>query len=240
MVFGFGRKEKKELEKPETPKILSEIKSEIQRPPEEFGTLKTEIEKVPEEPVVPPEIESQIDKTSELETKVEEAITKTIPEISEPLFEPENKEKKVSEPVYEPETKGKTDMLALEELSQKIENENIKIKKKVKSLSKKSEELTIDSPEIIELIKLYEKASKKSREFVDQMNKLEADGWNVDETVAAFYKFRIAKGLSFLKKEELNIEKLCEKVGFTPSKVHEILEKPTEKLMEEFSEETSV
>ena len=128
-------------------------------------------------------------------------------------------------------------MLALEELSQKIENENMKIKKKVKSLSKKSEELTLDSPEIIDLIKLYERTSKKFREFIEDMNNLEADGWEVDETVAAFYKFRIAKGLSSLKKEELNIENLCERVGFTPSKVNEILEKPTEKLIEEFSEE---
>lgn len=224
MVFGFGKKEKKEFKKLETPKILSEIRSEIQKPPEGFGALKTEVEKVPERPVVLPEIESQIEKTSELETKVEKA--KKAPKVLKKLYESKNEEK--------------ADMLALEELSQKIENENIKIKKKVKSLSKKSEELTIDSPEIIDLIKLYEKASKKSREFIEHMNEIEADGWDVDETIAAFYKFRIAKGLSFLKKEELKIEKLCEKVGFTPSKVHEILEKPTERLIEEFSEKAAV
>jgi len=232
LVFGLGKKEKKELERPETPKFLSEIKSEVQKPPEEFGSLKTEVEKFPKEPVLP-ELEPQIEKTSELETKVEEAITEKTPKVSEP------ETLEVSEPVSEPKTEGKTDMLDLEELSQKIENENIKIKKKVKTFLKKSEELTLDSPEIINLIKLYEKASKKSREFVDKINKLEADGWKVDETVAAFYKFRIAKGLSSLKREESNIEKLCEKVGFTPSKIHEILEKPTEKLMEEFSKEAS-
>lgn len=227
MVFGFGKKEKKELEKSETPSILSEIKSEIETPSEEFGTLKTEIEKAPEEPVVLPEIDSQIEEASELETKVEKAKPKRVP--------------KVLKTLTEPETEGKTDMLVLEELSQKIENENLKIKKKVKSFSKKSEELTLDSPEIIDLIKLYEKASKKSREFIDEMNKLETDGWKVDETVAAFYKFRIAKALSSLKKEESNIENLCEKVGFTPSKIHEILEKSTEKLIEEFSgEETEI
>jgi len=222
LVFGLGKKEKKELEKPETPPILSEIESEVQKPPEEFGTIKTEVERVPEEPVLP-EIESQIEKTSELETKVEKAKPKRVPRVLKTLIEPK--------------TEGKTDMLALEELSQKIENENMKIKKKVKSLSKKSEELTLDSPEIIDLIKLYERTSKKFREFIEDMNNLEADGWEVDETVAAFYKFRIAKGLSSLKKEELNIENLCERVGFTPSKVNEILEKPTEKLIEEFSEE---
>ena len=244
MVFGFGKKGKKELEKPETPIFLSEIKSEIQKPPEEFGSLKTETEKIPEMPEVPPEIESQIDKTSELESKVEDALEKKIPEISERILEPKAEEE-VPEPAPEPEPEaerreeGKTDMLALEDLSQKIENEDIKIKKKVKSLSKK-EELTIDSPEIINLIKLYEKTSKKSREFIEQMNKLESNGWKVDETVAAFYKFRIAKALSSLKKSESDIENLCEKVGFTPSKVHEILKKPTEQLIDEFSGETSV
>lgn len=223
MVFGIGKKEKKELERIETPEVLSEVKPEIQKPPEEAGTLKTKIEKVPGGEIILPDINLQIEKTSELETKVEKVKPKRVP--------------KVLKTLTEPKTEGKTDMLVLEELSQKIENENIKIRKKIKSLSKKSEELTLDSPEIIDLIKLYERTSKKFREFIEDMNNLEADGWEVDETVAAFYKFRIAKGLSSLKKEELNIENLCERVGFTPSKVHEILEKPTEKLIEEFSEE---
>ena len=245
MVFGFGKKEKKEFKELETPTFLGGIKSEIQKPPEEFGTLKTETIKVPETSAAPPEIESQIDKTSELESKVEEALVKKIPEISERILEPKAEEGKIPEsktpkPVIGGGEEGKTDMLTLEELSQKIENENIKIKKKVKSFSKKSNELTIDSPEIINLIKLYEKASNKSREFIDQMNKFEANGWKVDETVAAFYKFRIAKALSSIKKSESDIENLCEKVGFTPSKIHEILEKPTEKLIEEFSEEAPV
>jgi len=220
LVFGIGKKEKKELEKTETP-VLSEIKPEIQKPPEEAGTLK--IEKVPGGEIILPDINSQIERTSELETKVEKVKPKRVP--------------KVLKTLTEPKTEGKTDMLVLEELSQKIENENIKTRRKIKSLSKKSQELTLDSPEIIDLIKLYERTSKKFREFIEDINNLEADGWEVDETVAAFYKFRIAKGLSSLKKEELNIENLCERVGFTPSKVHEILEKSTEALIQEFSEE---
>jgi hypothetical protein len=130
-----------------------------------------------------------------------------------------------------PEPKVSADRVELEELSQKVENEVGKIERKIKLLDKKADGLTIDSLEIIDLIRLYAATDSKFQEFIDEMRKIEGRGWDIDQNIAAFYKFRVGKALSDIKRQSMRVEGMCEKVGFTPSKIKEILDSPIEELV---------
>jgi len=145
---------------------------------------------------------------------------------------PLEKKKEISETKEEiPESKAGTDRVELEELSQEVENEVGKIERKIKTLEKKADGLTIDSQEIIDLIKLYAATNNKFQEFIDEMRKIEGRGWDIDQNIAAFYKFRVCKALSDIKRQSMKVNGMCEKVGFTPSKIKEILDSPIEELV---------
>lgn len=120
----------------------------------------------------------------------------------------------------------------LEELSRRIEDENKKIFRKFNVITKKTKEINFESPEIVELIKLYSEASDKLENFVKEMSDLENKGWDFDKNIAAFYKFRVGRAMAELKKQTMNIEKICQKAGFTPSNIRAILESPIERLMD--------
>jgi flagellar motor switch/type III secretory pathway protein FliN len=157
---------------------------------------------------------------------------KTVSEEFFPLPLEEKKETPELETKEEiPETKVSADRVELEDLSQKVENEVGKIERKIKTLDKKADGLTIDSLEIIDLIKLYAATNNKFQEFIDEMRKIEGRGWGIDQNIAAFYKFRVGKALSDIKRQSMRVEGMCEKVGFTPSKIKEILDSPIEELV---------
>jgi len=129
------------------------------------------------------------------------------------------------------ESKQVTDRTELEELSKKVENEVGKINRKIKLLDKKADGLTIESQEIIDLIRLYAATDSKFQEFIDEMHRLEERGWDIDKNIAAFYKFRVGKALSDIKRQSMKLDGMCKRVGFTPSKIKEILNSPIEELV---------
>lgn len=128
--------------------------------------------------------------------------------------------------------KSGVDKEILEDLSKRIEDENRKIFRKFNTIAKKAKEITFESPEIVELIKLYSEASDKLEDFVKEMSDLESKGWDFDKNIAAFYKFRVGRAMAEIKKQTMDIEKICQKAGFTPSNIRAILESPIERLMD--------
>ncbi len=121
---------------------------------------------------------------------------------------------------------------AIEDLSRKIEQENRKILRKFNAITKKTKEITLESPEIIELIKLYSKTKDKFEEFTEEMRDIDNIGWDFDENIAAFYKFRIGKALAEMQKQTKRVETICRDAGFTPSNIKTILEAPIERLVD--------
>jgi hypothetical protein len=130
------------------------------------------------------------------------------------------------------------DRTAIEELSKKIEDENKTINRKFKLITKNLNQLTLESQELIDLIKLYANTDGKFSEFIEDMHNLERQGWNFDLNIAAFYKFRVGKALADMKRQATNVEKICRKVGFTPSNIKAILKSPIEDLVKSLSERT--
>lgn len=120
---------------------------------------------------------------------------------------------------------------AIENLSKKIEEENRKISRKFGAITKKSKQITLESPEIIELIKLYAKTKDKFEEFSEEMRNIDDRGWDFDNNVAAFYKFRIGRALAEMKKQTNKVENVCRNAGFTPSNIKTILESPIDRLV---------
>lgn len=124
------------------------------------------------------------------------------------------------------------DKTVLEDLSKRIEEENTKISRKFNSITKSAKDITLETPEIVELIKLYSNASDKLEEFIDEMRRIEDRGWDFDKNLAAFFKFRIGRDLAELKKLTIDVESICRKAGFTPSNIRNILESPIENLVD--------
>ena len=135
-------------------------------------------------------------------------------------------------------TQSGVDRTAIEELSKKIEDENKTINRKFKLITKNLNQLTLESQELIDLIKLYANTNGKFSEFIEDMHNLERQGWNFDLNIAAFYKFRVGKALADMKRQATNVEKICRKVGFTPSNIKAILKSPIEDLVKSLSERT--
>jgi hypothetical protein len=70
------------------------------------------------------------------------------------------------------------------------------------------------------------------------MHRLEEKGWRFDQNIAALYKFRVGRALAAMKKQSMSVEKICRKVGFTPSNIKAILNSPIENLVESLTERT--
>jgi DNA-binding transcriptional MerR regulator len=158
------------------------------------------------------EIKAKLEKPMEFETKLGETLERGIETI-----------------------KTGVDKTALEDLSKRIEEENIKISRKFNTITKNVKNITLDNPEIVELIKLYSNASDKLEEFIEEMRRIEDRGWDFDKNVAAFFKFRIGKDLAEMKKLTINVENICIRAGFTPSNIRNILESPIENLVDSLS-----
>jgi hypothetical protein len=163
--------------------------------------------------------------TDTMETKTEE-----IPEIP--------KETEELEPVKTEPIQDAVNREELEEISKRIENENKNINRKFKMITKNANQLTLESQELIDLIKLYASMSGKFNEFVEEMHRLEERGWKFDKNIAALYKFRVGMALANMKKQSRNVEKICKKVGFTPSNIKTILDSSIEELVKSLNGKT--
>ena len=126
--------------------------------------------------------------------------------------------------------------LPLKELCDKINEELKSIKKRFKAIGK-TDGLTLESPEMIDLLDLYVDAKNKLEEFINEVNKLELAKLPAKKTIAAVYKFRACKSLADIKKQVQKIEAVCRKAGFIPTKIHEILESRAEDLVNSFLRE---
>jgi regulator of replication initiation timing len=155
------------------------------------------------------EIKAKLEKPMEFETKIGETLEKGLETI-----------------------KTGVDKTILEDLSKRIEEENLRISRKFNAITKNMKEITLENPEIVELIKLYSNATDKLEEFIEEMRRLEDKGWDFDKNIAAFFKFRIGKGLAEMKRQTMNVENICRRAGFTPSNIRTILESPIERLVD--------
>jgi len=219
----FGLKKKRE----DVVKDSFDIPASFDVPKKDFRPIieeKEELKSINEEFLSVPQEE-----TKEVFRSMQEF--KPMPEETPTPSNAENKE--TSEAKTEiTEPKQGTDRIELEELSMKVENEVGKINRKIKTLEKKANEISIESQEIIDLIRLYAATDNKFQEFIDEMRRLEERGWDTDRNIAAFYKYRIGKALSNIKKQSIKVEGMCKRVGFTPSKIKEILDAPIEELVD--------
>ena len=162
----------------------------------------------------------------------------TLAEIKAKLEKPMEFEAKVGETLERGIETIKTgiDKTVLEDLSKRIEEENVRISRKFNAITKNIKEITLENPEIVELIKLYSNATDKLEEFIEEMRRLEDRGWDFDKNIAALFKFRIGKALAEMKRQTLNVENICRKAGFTPSNIRNILESPIERLVDSLAQ----
>ncbi len=210
-MFGFKQKKNEDLEKVD---LLNDIQSKWDEPMPSF------------------DVDTVLGTKTE-ETDMPDVKTKET-DVSDVKF-PETTEIEDLNP--EPIQTG-ADRTAIEELSKKIENENRNINRKFKLIAKNLNQLTLESRELIDLIKLYANTNGKFSEFIEEMHSLEEKGWNFDQNIAAFYKFRVGKALADMKKQSMSVEKICRKVGFTPSNIKAILKSPIEDLVNSLSNRT--
>lgn len=216
--FGlFKKKEEKKLEEKEV-EDLNKLKpaDDILSSPEEVAALK------PPEP-------TELTKSEEA-TKLEE-----LPKPPEEIPPPEEVPKPAEEilPPVEVERKEEIpfDETPLVDLHNRIVNDLRDVKEKFKEITKASKELTLDSPEIVDLLDLYVDAKKKFEGFIDEINRMNLERITSRKSVAAVYKFRACKKLADLKKQIKRIDEICKKAGFIPMKVHEILHSKAEDLV---------
>jgi hypothetical protein len=146
----------------------------------------------------------------------------TLPETpkTEPALEPVKVEK---------EKELTFDKLPLKDLCKKIDDELRRIKRELKKIEKIGN-LTLESPEIVDLLELYTAAKSKFQEFINEINKLELNRLQ-DKTSAAIYKFKACKSLAEIKEQTQKIEDLCEKTGLVPSKIQDIIRTRAEDLV---------
>jgi len=134
------------------------------------------------------------------------------------------------EPVLKP-----LDENSLEQLNERIDTELVAIRKKLKGIEKVPK-LTLESPEMVDLLDLHISAKNKFKEFVDEINKFDLKN-SEKKTFAAIYKFRACKALSEIKRQIRKIESISMKAGFIPTKVHTIIQSDAEKLVNNFLKE---
>ena len=155
------------------------------------------------------EIKAKLEKPAEFETKLGETLERGMEKL-----------------------KAGVDKTIIEDLSKRIEEENSKISRKFNSITKKAKEISLESPEVVELIRLYADANDKFEGFIEEMHDLENKGWDFDKNIAAFYKFRVGRALAEMKKQTIKVENICRTAGFTPSNIRTILESPIDKLVD--------
>jgi len=186
--------------------------------PKELETEMEDLDKltVGEDSVEIPELPSEL-------TRIKEKAETEVDKITEGLTtEPAEREREIE-----------LEELPLKELNEKIDEELRQIRKRMKDLGSLNK-LTLDSPEMINLMDLYTEYKDKLSQFIEEINRMELTALASKKTFAAIYKFRACKSLSEMKKQIKKIEALCKRAGFIPTKVHDILESRAEDLVEEF------
>lgn len=158
-------------------------------------------------------------------------ISDLAPDIMPPLEKPSKIEKEISMTDRDKISKKRVDFNPLI-LCEKIEDETGGIKRKFNRI-KRTKDLNIDSLEMIDLIRLHGETSKKLKNFIDRVDDADSSGWNVERNIASFYKYRACKGLANLKKELKDMERVSEGLGFTTTKIENILSTPAKKLVED-------
>jgi hypothetical protein len=203
-------------------------KKDIEEPKEPLETEMKDLDKlsIGEDSVEIPELPPELTRLKEAAETEAEKITK---DIEEPRMLPEPTEEK---PEIELEE------LPLKELNEKIDEELKVIRKRMKELGSLTK-LTLESPEMINLMELYTEARDKLSQFVEEINRLDLTALASNRTFAAIYKFRACKELSEIKREIRKIEFICKKAGFIPTKVHDILESRAENLIDSFLQKSS-
>ena len=203
-------------------------KRDIEEPKETLETEMKDLDKLTvgtdsiEIPELPPEL-------TRLKEAAETEAEKITEDAEEPRILPEPTEEK---PEIELEE------LPLKELNEKIDKELRELKKRMKDLGSLTR-LTLESPEMINLMELYTEARDKLSQFIEEINRMDLTTLSSKRTFAAIYKFRACKGLSEIKKEIRKIESICKNAGFIPTKVHEILETRAEDLVDGFLQQKS-
>jgi len=203
-------------------------KRDIEEPKETLETEMKDLDKLTvgtdsiEIPELPPEL-----------TRLKEAAETEAEKVTEELEEP----KMLLEPTEE-KREMELEELPLKELNEKIDKELRELKKRMKDLGSLTR-LTLESPEMINLMELYTEARDKLSQFIEEINRMDLTTLSSKRTFAAIYKFRACKGLSEIKKEIRKIESICKNAGFIPTKVHEILETRAEDLVDGFLQQKS-
>ena len=203
-------------------------KRDIEEPKETLETEMKDLDKLTvgtdsiEIPELPPEL-----------TRLKEAAETEAEKVTEELEEP----KMLLEPTEE-KREMELEELPLKELNEKIDKELRELKRRMKDLGSLTK-LTLESPEMINLMELYTEARDKLSQFIEEINRMDLTTLSSKRTFAAIYKFRACKGLSEIKKEIRKIESICKNAGFIPTKVHEILETRAEDLVDGFLQQKS-
>jgi len=122
----------------------------------------------------------------------------------------------------------------LENLVKRIDDEANSIKQSVDNILANTDNLELTSPEMVDLLNLYGKAREKLQQYMNDVDRIESMGFGIEENLVAIYKFRACQGLAKIKEQIHEIERVSEEVGFTASKIKEILQSPADKLVEGF------
>lgn len=126
---------------------------------------------------------------------------------------------------------GSPGSASLETFYRKIDLEAEDLERRVADIKKKTKNLDLNNPELVDLLNLYEKARGTVDNFIREIDKMDTSGWGVDDNTSAIYKFRACKRLSQMKQRLGEIERMTKQAGFTNSKVTEILHTPAEQLV---------
>ncbi len=123
------------------------------------------------------------------------------------------------------------DATSLESFYRKVDLEAEDLDRRVAEIKKRTKTLDLNSPELVDLLNLYEKARGTVNGFIQEIDQKDVAGWGTDENTTAFYKFRACKKLSQMKQRLNEVERITRQAGFTNAKVTEILHTPAEQLV---------
>ncbi len=119
----------------------------------------------------------------------------------------------------------------LETFYRKIDLEAEDLERKVADVKKRTKNLDLNNPELVDLLNLYEKTRTTVDGFIHEIDKMDSSGWGTDENTSAIYKFRACKRLSQMKQRLNEVDRMTRQAGFTNAKVTEILHTPAEQLV---------
>ena len=158
-------------------------------------------------------------------------------EITEPVSE-EMKEE-LSMPAVGERVETNIEDFPLKDLVNRANSELKNIKGRLREIGNLNN-LTLESPEMVDLLDLYAASKGKLRAFIDEVNRMDLSTLSSQKSIAAIYKFRACKTLADIKKQTKKIDDMCKKAGFLPNKVHDILTSNAEDLVNSFMKSKKV